>query len=192
MCCDLPYSQRLIISGILLATGLLFPFYTFAQDSDVAAQAAIVVPPPRTITAAIPPKAPERVVELYFFDADNHICVDTYKLSLGRSVIVKNTTINAKLRISRKCDDKVKNAPVPDSAVVSTRIGNKSGSSQTIKPDGPAIAFTTTFPSAGNWQLTVVSKYPGGENHTVTLPVSVLAEAPVQAVSDSDEPASTP
>ncbi len=190
MCCNLPHSKRLIL-GIVSATGLFFPFCTFAQDSGVAAQAAIVVPPPRTITAALPPKVPERVAELYFFDADNHICVDTYKLSFGRSIVVKNTNISAKLRISRKCDDKVKNAPVPDSVVVSTRIGNKSGSSQTIKPDGPIVSFTTTFPSAGNWQLTVVSKYPGGENHTVTLPVSVLSEAPVQA-SDTDNAASSP
>ena len=154
----------------------------------MAASAAIIVPEPRTITAALPQKAPERVVELFSLNESEQICIDSYKLSLGRSVVVRNTPVTVRVRISRKCDDKGKPAPVPESAVMTTRNGNKQGPSETLKPDGASFSFTLSFPNAGNWQITVVNKYAGDETTTVSLPVTVLAEPPVRETPSEDVP----
>lgn len=188
MCCNL-FQPQSLIRGLTACAGLLIPFSVCAQNSnDEAASAAIVVPEPRTITAALPEKAPERVVELFSFDESDHICIDTYKLSLSRTVIVRNTPVTARVRISRKCDGKGKSAPVPESAVMSTRSGGKSGPSDSLKPESSSFAFTVSFPYAGNWQVTVVNKFAGEETTTVSVPVKVLAEPPVRETTPDAEP----
>ncbi len=182
-------SQKLILTSIL-SVGLL-PFSTFAcaQDADAPQIDAeslstlpppdYVVPPPRTITADLPQKNPEKVVDIFWHDDENHVCVDTFKLSLSRSTIIRNTTVSARVRISRKCDDRTKNAPAPLAATMTTRSGQKSGPSETLNQPGVAFAYSLAFPTAGAWQLTVVVKYENNENYTVTVPVHVLAEPPV-------------
>lgn len=183
----LPQSKELIAAFILGSGISLFAQPAEAQDTatDTAAEPTsqlpppnYVVPAPRTITATLPPKAPEKLVELYWHDEAGHICVDAFRLSVGQTTILRNTPVTARVRISRKCDDRTLNAPTPISATMSTRAGQKSGPSQTIKPDGTSFAFNLTFPYAGQWQITVVSKYDGGENYTVSVPVKVLAERP--------------
>ena len=157
---------------------LLLSFSAGAQVVQADGE-PIDIPEPWTITAALPQKAPERVVEIYWYSEEGSICIDTYKLTLSRSVIVKNTPVAVRMRISRKCDDRAKTAPVPVRAVCSTRMGQKSGSSETLEPGSASFAFNVTFPSAGNWVVSVVSYYDGNETHTVTVPVHVLAEPPV-------------
>lgn len=138
-----------------------------------------VIPEPRTITAPLPQKAPERVVELYWYHDDGLVCVDTYKVTLSRTVIVKNIPVSARVRISRQCDGRSKPAPIPVQAVCSTRLGQKMYTSETLVPGSASFAFQVSFPLAGQWMLTVVNHYDGNETHTVTVPVSVLAEPPV-------------
>ena len=170
--------QKILIIGMAACVALLT---TFSADAQVAVSGdeTVVVPEPRTITAALPQKAPERVVELYWYSDEGHICVDTYKVTLSRTDVVKNNPVSVRVRISRKCDGRAKAAPVPIKAVCSTRIGQKTGSSETLQPGSAAFAFTVTFPSAGNWFVTVVNHYVGNETHTVTVPVHVLAEPPI-------------
>ena len=188
MCSNLFHPQGLII-GLTACAGLLVPFSACAQNAqDEAALAALVVPEPRTIVAALPEKAPERVVELISFDEAEHICIDTYKLSLSRTVMVRNTPVTARGRISRQCDGKGRSAPVPESAVMTTRSGGKSGPTDSLKPESPSFAFTVSFPYAGNWQVTVVSKFAGEETTTVSVPVKVLAEPPVREPTPDSEP----
>lgn len=170
--------QKILILLLTVCAVLSFAFSASAQVVD-ADGVPIVIPEPWTITAALPQKAPERVVELYWYSEDGNICIDTYKLTLSRSVIVKNTPITVRMRISRKCDERAKAAPVPVRAVCSTRMGQKTGSSETIEPGSASFSFNVTFPSAGNWVVSVVSHYDGNETHTVTVPVHVLAEPPV-------------
>ncbi len=177
--------QKILIFWVTVCAVLLFSFSAGAQVVDADGE-PIVIPEPWTITATLPQKAPERVVELYWYSEDGSICVDTYKLTLSRSVIVKNTTVSARMRISRKCDERAKTAPVPVRVVYSTRMGQKPGASETIEPGSASFAFDVTFPSAGNWVVSVVSHYNGNETHTVTVPVHVLAEPPVVQESPAD------
>lgn len=179
--------QKSLIPLLYLAAlciGIFSPLRAFAQEPAESIvqppQPPAVLPPPRTITAPIPESRPERAVDLFWLDDNNQLCIDTIKVTLGRITIPRNTPVNVSVRISRKCNDRAKNAPVPVSATLSTRAGQKSGPSQTVKPEGSAFTFSTSFPYTGNWTVTVVNKFDGDEKHTVSVPIRVVSEAAAQ------------
>jgi len=152
--------------------------------TNVSAQAQEAVPaalgaPPRTITAKLAAKKPERVVDLYWHDEARRVCVDTYKLEAGRAEIRVGESVSFRVRIQRRCDDKSQKAPVPIKAVFSVRaVGSRKSEPdfvETSEPSSSAFSFAYTFTKAGSWQVSVVSHLSPDETHTVSFVVQVMA-----------------
>lgn len=170
----------ILIGGLAVA---VFPDSVVAQDGN----AEIVVPPPRTITAALKPVPPQRIVDIHYLDADNRSCIDTFKLEAGRKIIHAGQSTNFRDSIQRSCDGKRLNAPVPVSITFSVRAANgkknHSDQTNTIKPDGSSYVFSHTFTAAGTYYVTAVHRMGEVEAHTVSFTVNVLPQkvnAPAQ------------
>lgn len=172
---DILFSKTGLVFGIVLGLCVMGPLPLFAQNDTQT----IVVPPPRTITAEIKAKNPERVVDIFFNDEQMRICNDSYKIEASRSEIYVAKPCGFRMRISRKCDTRSLKAPVPEQAKFIVRaLGSKKNSplySEDLQPNSASFGFTYTFERAGSYQVSIVNRYSEHETHTVSFVVSVLA-----------------